>query len=255
MLRNVYELLISAVVLTAFLVLQNFKSNEIGCIKPYLTCSTNKFPFFSPGHSTGFHLFQKVQDLPTRGAAGVEHFTINGSLFLVFDNDYGDNLKYKTGSMIYKMNEQTGKFNLSQTLQTTGAKAFEYFSIADKHFLAVANYYNGTFLLDSAVYQWNGERFIVFQKIPTKVASDVTFFTINGQNYLTVANYYNGSTYSTKSVIYICGSGKFNKFQEIPTEGALGCFAAFVINNDTFIAFANYYNSNQKHAAQSTVFN
>ena len=49
------------------------------------------------------------------------------------------------------------------------------------------------------------------------------------------------------------GSGKFNKFQEIPTEGALGC-AAFVINNDTFIAFANHYNSKQKYAAQSTVF-
>ena len=143
------------------------------------------------------------------------------------------------------MNEQTGKFNLYQTLQTRSALGL--------HFLAVANHYDGTYLLDSAVYQWNGQRFIVFQKIPTKGASDVTFFTINGQNYLTVANHYDGSTQSTKSVIYKWGSGKFNKFQEIPTEGALGC-SAFVINNDTFIAFANYYNSNQKYAVQSNVF-
>ena len=155
--------------------------------------------------------------------------------------------------MIYKMNEQTGKFNLYQTLQARGAYGLEYFSIADKHFLAVANHYDGTYLLDSAVYQWNGQRFVAFQKIPTKGAYRFTFFKISGQNYLTVANYHDMSTYSIKSVIYKWSNGKFNKFQEIPTEGAVGC-TAFVINNDTFIAFANHYNSNQKYAVQSTVF-
>ena len=208
---------------------------------------------FPPDCSTGFHFFEKVQDLPTRGAVDVEHFTINGSVFLAFANYHGDINKYKTGSMIYKMNEQTGKFNLYQTLQTRGAFGLEYFSIADKHFLAVANHYDGTYLLDSAVYQWNGQRFVVFQKIPTKGAGDFTFFEIDGQNYLTVTNYFDGSTHSIKSVIYKWSNGKFNKFQEISTEGALGC-TAFVINNDTFIAFANYYNSKQKHAVQSTVF-
>ena len=151
------------------------------------------------------------------------------------------------------MNERTGKFNLYQTLQTRGASGLEYFSIADKHFLAVANYYDGTWLLDSAVYQWKGQRFIVFQKIPTKGAYRFTFFEINGQNYLTVANYRDMSTNSIKSVIYIWSNGKFNKFQEIPTKGARGC-TAFAINNDTFIAFANHRNSQQKYAAQSTVF-
>jgi len=155
--------------------------------------------------------------------------------------------------MIYKMNELTGKFNLYQTLQTRGAYGLEYFSIADKHFLAVANHYDGTYLIDSAVYQWSGQRFVAFQKIPTKGGSHFTFFKISGQNYLTVANYYDGSTRSTKSVIYKWSNGKFNKFQEIPTEGGLEC-AAFVINNATFIAFANHYNSNQKYAVQSTVF-
>ena len=77
--------------------------------------------------------------------------------------------------------------------------------------------------------------------------------TISGQNYLTVANYYDGCTYSTKSVIYKWNNGKFNKFQENPTEGAAGC-TAFVINNDTFIAFSSNYHSKQKYAVQSTVF-
>ena len=94
-----------------------------------------------------------IQDLPTRGAADVEHFTIDGSLFLDFANYHGDINKYKTISMIYKMDESTGRFTLYQTLQTRGAYGLEYFSIADKHFLAVANYYDGSHQLDSVIHQ------------------------------------------------------------------------------------------------------
>ena len=155
--------------------------------------------------------------------------------------------------MIYKMNEQTGKLTLHQTLQTRGAYALEYLSIADKHFLAVANRYDGKYQLDSAVFQWNGQRFVVFQKIPTKEGSHFSSFTINREKYLAVTNYYDGSTRFIKSVIYKWSGGKFNKFQEIATEGALGC-AAFEINNVTFIAFANYFNSQQKYSVHSTVF-
>ena len=202
----------------------------------------------------GFHFFEKIQDLPTQGAADVEHFTIDGSLFLAFSNYHGDIRKHKTSSMIYKMDKSTEKFILYQSLQTRGAYGLEYFSIAGKHFLAVANHYDGTHLLDSVIYQWNGKLFVVFQGISTKGASHFAFFKINGEKYLAVANYYDGRTYSTKSVIYKWSSGKFNKFQEIPTEGALEC-TAFVINNDTtFIAFANHWNSQQKYSVQSTVF-
>ena len=51
----------------------------------------------------------------------MEHFTINGSLFLAFANHRGDIKNYKTGSMIYKMNESTGRLSLYQSLQTKGA--------------------------------------------------------------------------------------------------------------------------------------
>ena len=203
--------------------------------------------------STGFHFFEKVQDLPTRGANAVQHFTINGSLFLTFANYHGDIHKYKTSSVVYKMDEPTEKFTLYQTLQTRGAYGVEYFSIADKHFLAVAHYYDGTYQLDSVVFQWNGQRFVVFQKLPTKGAAHFKFFTLNNEKYLTVANYYDGSTRSIKSVIYKWNGVKFNKFQEIATEGAMGC-TAFEINNVTYIAFANYYNSQQKNSVQSIVF-
>ena len=183
----------------------------------------------------------------------MEHFTIDGSLFLAFANYHGDIKNFKTGSMIYKMDNSTGRLSLYQTLQTRGAFDLEYFSIANKHFLAVANHYDGTYRLDSTVYQWNGKLFVDFQKLSTNGASHFTYFKILGEKYLAVANYRDGSTYSTKSVIYKWSSGKFNRFQDIPTEGALGC-TAFVINGDTFIAFANHYNSQHKHSVQSTVF-
>ena len=184
----------------------------------------------------------------------MEHFTIDGSLFLAFANYHGDIRKHKTSSMIYKMDESTRKFILYQTLKTRGAFGLEYFSIAGKHFLAVANRYDGTYLLDSVIYQWNGKLFIVFQRISSKGASHFAFFKINGEKYLALANYYDGRTHSTKSVIYKwSSSGKFNKFQEIATEGAMGCMA-FVLNNDTFIAFANHWKSQQKYSVQSTMF-
>ena len=212
-------------------------------------------PYLSFAECSGsFHFFEKIQDLPTLGTTGVEHFTIDGSMFLAFANHHGDIRKHKTSSMIYKMNESTGKFILYQTLQTRSARRFKYFSIAGKHFLAVANHNDaGTLQMDSVIYQWKGKLFVVFQKIYTKGASHFTFFTISGEQYLAVANSNDGRTYSVKSVIYKWNGGKFNKFQEIATEGAHGC-TAFVINNDTFIAFGNYHNSQQRYSVQSTVF-
>ena len=162
---------------------------------------------------------------------------------------HGDIYKYKTSSVVYKMDEPTEKFTFYQTLPTRGAYGVEYFSIADKHFLAVAHHYDGTYQLDSVVFQWNGQRFVVFQKLPTKGAAHFKFFKLK----LSHGGLHDGSTRSIKSVIYKWNGVKFNKFQEIATEGALGC-TAFEINNVTYIAFANHYNSQQKYSVQFTVF-
>ena len=75
----------------------------------------------------------------------MEHFTIDGILFLAFANYRGDIKNRKTSSMIYKMDNSTGRLSLYQTLQTRGAFDLEYFSIANKHFLAVANHWDGTY--------------------------------------------------------------------------------------------------------------
>ena len=121
--------------------------------------------------------FEKYQDLPTRGALAVEHFTINGSLFLAFANYKSDTAeKYNTDSFIYKFNDLTGKFFLYQTIGTHGGHDVEYFTISGEHYLAVANVDNGTTKrLNSVIYRWNGTSFFAFQNIATKGAASFNF--------------------------------------------------------------------------------
>ena len=171
----------------------------------------------------GFHFFEKVQDLPSRGAVSIKAHTIAGNIYLALSNHYGDVNKRKTGSAFYKMNKLTDKFVLYQTLSTRGPSGLELFSFAGKHFLAVTDHYDGTYQLDSVIYQWSGKRFVVFQKIRTNGATKISFMDIEGENYLVVANHYDGSTNSIKSVIYQWKNNQFNKFQEVGTEGAFGC--------------------------------
>ena len=84
----------------------------------------------------------------------MEHFTINGSLFLAFANYKSDTAeKYNTDSFIYKFNDLTGKFFLYQTIGTHGGHDVEYFTISGEHYLAVANYNDGTTdRLNSVIY-------------------------------------------------------------------------------------------------------
>ena len=194
--------------------------------------------FSYPGCSSN-HI-EKYQDLPTRGAAAVEHFTINGSLFLAFANYESDTAeRYNTDSFIYKFNDLTGKFFLYQTIATNGGADVEYFTISGEHYLAVANAYNGTTRrINSVIYLWNGTLFVAFQNFATKGAISFHFFKIANEPFLTVSNTRDDVTHSINSTIYKWKNNMFEKFQEIATEGCRAS-AAFVINNESYIAFAN----------------
>ena len=196
------------------------------------------FSFSYPDCSSWY--FEKYQDLPTRGAHAVEHFTINGSLFLAFANYKSDTAeKYNTDSFIYKFNDLTGKFFLYQTIGTHGGHDVEYFTISGEHYLAVANVYNGiTYRLNSVIYLWNGTLFVAFQNLSTIGGVSFNFFTIAKEPFLTVSNLYGDVSQKTNSTIYKWKNNMFEKFQEIATEGCRAS-AAFVINNESYIAFAN----------------
>ena len=200
-------------------------------------------------------LFEKYQDLPTRGARDVEEFSIDGNIFLAFANFKGDKNGYKTGSSIYKLDVSTGKFSHYQSIDTTGGRHIIYFTIADKHYLAVANRYDGVnSRLNSVIYQWDGKQFVVFQNCPTNGATNFNFFQILPEMFLAVTSYNdNLNTPTTNSVIYKWEVNQFKTFQEIETERAIGS-TAFVINNEPFIAFANNFKSGEGQYVQSPVY-
>ena len=196
------------------------------------------FSFFYPGCS-GYY-FEKYQDLPTRAAHAVEHFTIHGNLFLAFANYHSDTSeKHNTDSFIYKFNDSCGKFFLYQTIGTSGALDVEYFTISDEHYLAVANGFNGiTRRLNSVIYRWNGTLFVFFQNVATLGGAGFNFFTIDKEPFLTAANHWNDVTNSINSIIYKWKNQRFEKFQEIATKGCRKS-VAFEINNESYVAFAN----------------
>ena len=153
-------------------------------------------------------LFEKYQDLPTKGAHAVEQFSIDGSLFLGLAN-FQDGNGLNTDSYIYKLDDSTGKFNRCQTIDTKGARDMEYFTIAGKHYLAIANRrVEATSRLNSVIYQWNGHQFIVVQNIPTLGATSFNFFKILSDMFLVVTN----NDDNTNSVIYKWGQNQFNRF-------------------------------------------
>ena len=170
----------------------------------------------------------------------MEHFTINGSLFLAFANYDSDTAeRFNTDSFIYKFNDLTGKFFLYQTIATNAGHDVEYFTISGEHYLAVANAYNGTTRrINSVIYLWNGTLFVAFQNFATKGAVSFHFFKIAHEPFLTVSNHKDDVRDSNNSTIYKWKNNMFEKFQEIATEGCRAS-AAFVINNESYIAFAN----------------
>lgn len=69
-------------------------------------------------------------------------------------------------SVIYRWNPRTGLFETNQTIPTSGAYDWEFFTIGPYSFLAVANTFNGTSTkIYSHIYIWLRGSFQLFQSI------------------------------------------------------------------------------------------
>ena len=201
------------------------------------------FFYLSIEDCTGkLNYFTKHQDLPTQSAKDVEVFTIDGSLFMAF-------AQRDDSSFIYKLNESAGNFTLHQTIDTTEACDIEYFMIADKHYIAIAIFWDHTaYNLNSSVFQWNGHSFELCQSISTSGATSFNFFKIHSELFLAVTNFYDGRSFSINSSIYKWKENKFEELQEIRTQKARAS-TVLTIDNETFIVFANEDNSDSSHSS------
>ncbi|XP_045357113.1 thrombospondin-type laminin G domain and EAR repeat-containing protein isoform X2 [Leopardus geoffroyi] len=107
--------------------------------------------------------FTPYQRVPTHSARDWEAFEMAGEHFLAVANHReGDN--HNIDSVIYKWNPRTRLFEANQTIATSGAYDWEFFTVGPYSFLAVANAFNGTSTkVHSHLYVWLLGSFQLFQ--------------------------------------------------------------------------------------------
>ncbi|XP_057192162.1 thrombospondin-type laminin G domain and EAR repeat-containing protein isoform X2 [Triplophysa rosa] len=192
--------------------------------------------------------FIRYQYLSTYGARDWEAFHIQDEAFLAVANHRQGERNHNIDSVIYKWNPVTQYFEVNQTIQTSGAYDWEFFTIGPFYFLVVANTFNGkSTVISSTIYIWLEGMFQPYQSITTFGAIDWEMFQIENRIFLAVANSQmlteDGKIlYSINSTIYELSltSQKFIKFQDIATNSALD-WEYFTVGDDKFLVVANSY--------------
>ncbi|XP_043916218.1 thrombospondin-type laminin G domain and EAR repeat-containing protein [Protopterus annectens] len=190
--------------------------------------------------------FVLYQRLKTNSARDMEAFQINGETFLAIANHrQGDN--HNIDSAIYKWNPRTRLFETNQTIPTSGAYDWEFFTIGLYSFLVVANTFNGTSTrIHSHIYIWLGGSFRLFQSILTFGATDWEVFQLGERIFLAVANSQSydleTNSYAISSTIYELNitAQMFVPFQDIPTYSAVD-WEFFTVGDDNFLVVANSF--------------
>ncbi|PNI55843.1 TSPEAR isoform 3 [Pan troglodytes] len=194
--------------------------------------------------------FTPYQSIATHSARDWEAFEVDGEHFLAVANHReGDN--HNIDSVIYKWNPATRLFEANQTIATSGAYDWEFFSVGPYSFLVVANTFNGTSTkVHSHLYIRLLGSFQLFQSFPTFGAADWEVFQIGERIFLAVANSHSydvemqvqNDSYVINSVIYELNvtAQAFVKFQDILTCSALD-WEFFSVGEDYFLVVANSF--------------
>lgn len=180
--------------------------------------------------------FEPHARLPVPGGEDAEFFRIGERAFLATAS-----LKSGTGpyelnvdSVIFELKD--GAFTELQRVPTFAAKQWTHFAIGERHFLALAQ---GVAMegnvprhpSKSALYEWNGERFVEFQVIDSVWGYNFAFFEIGAQRFLAYADHV------APSRVMLWSGTRFEDFQ--PLEGKTGrAFQFFEHGGEAWLAFA-----------------
>ncbi|XP_036965589.1 thrombospondin-type laminin G domain and EAR repeat-containing protein-like isoform X2 [Acanthopagrus latus] len=205
--------------------------------------------------------FLRHQNLETHSAVDWEAFHIHNHSFLVVANHRrARDSNHNIHSVIYRWDPNTKLFEVNQTLSTSGAYDWEFFSVGPYHFLVVANTFDGrTTTISSTVYVWLDGCFRTFQSIPTVGATDWETFQIDGRFFLAVANSQKvsdrgPSLYTINSTVYELNTftQTFIRFQDILTHSAVD-WEFFTIGEEKFLVVANSHDGSS-YSLNSVVY-
>ncbi|XP_037831954.1 thrombospondin-type laminin G domain and EAR repeat-containing protein [Kryptolebias marmoratus] len=205
--------------------------------------------------------FLRYQTLETHSAQDWEAFQIHNHSFLVVANHRrARDSNHNIHSVIYRWNPDTKIFEVNQTLSTSGAYDWEFFTVGPYHFLVVANTFDGqTTTISSTIYIWLDGRFWTFQNITVIGATDWEMFQIDGRFFLAVANSQQlsrrgPSLYNINSTVYELNtfSQSFVRFQDIPTHSAVD-WEFFTVGEENFLVVANSHDGSS-YSLNSVVY-
>lgn len=186
--------------------------------------------------------FVLFQSIPTNAALRWEFFNIGTDAFLAVANYSTDfTTTFNIDSKVYRWDG--AKFAEFQSIPTSGAHYWKFFTIGNDSFMAIANLHSGpnrtNLEIDSKIFRWDGAKFAEFQAIRTTGAVSWDFTSFNGSYYLAAASWKNDNgSYQLDSKIYRWDGTRFAEYLTVPGNGASDC-AFYSFDGNLYLGVAN----------------
>jgi hypothetical protein len=194
----------------------------------------------------------EVQRIPTSGARAVEPVPVAGFDLLAIPQLARDTTDGPPGmnggdrdTDLLMLRRHGGQYVPWAALPAPGGEDAEFFTIADRSFLAVASIRTGAgpydFHATSQILEWRGGRFLPFQDVPTFAAKQWKHWKAAGRHFLGLAQgaLAPGAEGHQDSVVYEWTGESFAEFQRIPSRWAYN-WHAFPADGEFFVAHADH---------------
>lgn len=163
--------------------------------------------------------FQLHEQLPLPGGEDMEPFAIDGRQFLATAGVRTGHGPYDSDCEAVIYERKAGSWTAFQRLPVFAAKQWRAFTIGSRHFLALAQGVDLPGLVPkhprtSCLYEWDGERFALFQTTEGLWGYDWIATTFAGQHLLAYADHLGGAT------VYRWDGERFAPLQVIEGQGA-----------------------------------
>src|SRR5258708_8125309 len=191
---------------------------------------------------------RETQRIPPSGARAVEPVTVAGQELLAIPQLARDVPGTPPGmnggdsdTELLLLRDVEGCFEPWSTLPAPGGEDAEFFTIADRSFLAVASIRTGSgpyeFATESRIFAWHTDRFVPFQSVATFAAKQWKHWAIGERHFLGLAQGVvrpGEEDRNQDSVVYEWDGSSFIEHQRIPARWAYNWHASSI--GDPFFA-------------------
>ena len=190
----------------------------------------------------GVHGYEPFQQIPLPGGEDAEFFRIGDRAFLAVASIRTGTGPYEFASTSRVLEWDGRSFAEFQEFESFAAKQWKYFTFAGRHFLALAQ---GVALpgreaenRPSAIFVWDGLRFVHFQDIESQWAYNWHAFSLGGNDFLAHAEHLGAS------VLHRFDGERFQPYQELADRHGRA-FAHFTVGDDFFLLVARLQSESQ----------